>query len=94
MRVSTPYIAILLFATACQDAVGRKDPRNDTVKTRVLSVDTVVIPTPRDYQDLQYEKREVLVAAPGTKSVIFNSAGSKLYAMNLEGMSLYEFDQA
>jgi DNA-binding beta-propeller fold protein YncE len=35
----------------------------------------------------------VLSAAGGTKSVIFNSSGSKLYAMNLEGMSVYEFDQ-
>ena len=24
---------------------------------------------------------------------MFNTAGSKLYAMNLEGMSIYEFDQ-
>ena len=31
---------------------------------------------------------------PGTKSVIFNATGSKLYAMNLEGMSVYEFDQS
>ena len=29
----------------------------------------------------------------GTKSVIFNSKGTKLFAMNLEGMSVYEFDQ-
>lgn len=35
----------------------------------------------------------MLKAAPGTKSVLFNSTGSKLYAMNLEGMSVYEFDQ-
>src|SRR4029077_20820103 len=32
-------------------------------------------------------------AAPGTKSVLFNRDGSKLYAMNLEGMSVNEFDQ-
>ncbi len=43
---------------------------------------------------MEYEKKELLKAAPGTKSVIFNSAGSRLYAMNLEGMSVYEFDQA
>jgi hypothetical protein len=35
-----------------------------------------------------------LLAAPGTKSVIFNASGTKLYAMNLEGMSVYEFEQA
>ncbi len=36
----------------------------------------------------------MLASAPGTKSVIFNSTGTKLYAMNLEGMSVYEFDQS
>ena len=45
------------------------------------------------YTDIEYEKELTLDAAPGTKSVLFNSDGSKLYAMNLEGMSVYEFDQ-
>jgi DNA-binding beta-propeller fold protein YncE len=48
-------------------------------------------PTP--YTSLTYTKTELLKAAPGTKSVLFNSQGSRLYAMNLEGMSIYEFDQ-
>jgi DNA-binding beta-propeller fold protein YncE len=53
-----------------------------------------VIPLPaRAYSELIYEKVELLSSAPGTKSVLFNSNGSKLYAMNLEGMSVYEFDQ-
>ncbi len=46
------------------------------------------------YSQIEYEKTELLRAAPGTKSVLFNSNGSRLYAMNLEGMSVYEFDQA
>lgn len=45
------------------------------------------------YSSLSLVRTEVLAAAPGTKSVLFNSNGSKLYAMNLEGMSIYEFDQ-
>lgn len=48
-------------------------------------------PTP--YSSLTHIKTELLKAAPGTKSVLFNSQGSKLYAMNLEGMSIYEFYQ-
>jgi DNA-binding beta-propeller fold protein YncE len=48
----------------------------------------------RPYGELEYKKKEVLHAAPGTKSVLFNSTGTRLYAMNLEGMSIYEFDQA
>lgn len=46
------------------------------------------------YDSLTLEKIEEINAAPGTKSVLFNSISSKLYAMNLEGMSVYEFDQA
>jgi DNA-binding beta-propeller fold protein YncE len=45
------------------------------------------------YSVITYAKKEILHAAPGTKSVLFNSDGSRLYAMNLEGMSIYEFDQ-
>lgn len=48
---------------------------------------------PRPYSSLTLVKTELLKAAPGTKSVLFNTPGSKLYAMNLEGMSIYEFDQ-
>lgn len=67
----------------------------------VASADTVVpitqqdtMPAPFPYANLVYRKVELLGAAPGTKSVLFNSDGSKLYAMNLEGMSIYEFEQA
>ena len=52
--------------------------------------DTLAIP----YADIEYEKTETLNAAPGTKSVLFNGQGTRLYAMNLEGMSVYEFDQS
>lgn len=45
------------------------------------------------YTELIYEKTEKLAAAPGTKSVLFNSTGSLLYAMNLEGMSIHEIDR-
>jgi DNA-binding beta-propeller fold protein YncE len=47
----------------------------------------------RSYSTLIFEKKETLNSAPGTKSVLFNSSGSRLYAMNLEGMSVYEFDR-
>src|SRR5690606_38984000 len=47
----------------------------------------------KEYNAIVYDTVEVLKAAPGTKSVLFNSMGTRLYAMNLEGMSIYEFDQ-
>ena len=49
--------------------------------------------TGKAYDQIEFEKVEVLNAAPGTKSVLFNSRGTHLYAMNLEGMSIYEFNQ-
>jgi DNA-binding beta-propeller fold protein YncE len=56
--------------------------------------DDTIPPSAMDsYSLIEYEKKELLNAAPGTKSVLFNRGGSKLYAMNLEGMSVYEFDQ-
>src|SRR5436189_1006158 len=64
-------------------AVEEYKPCNDTVPT--------LLPDP--YSVIEYEKKELLSAAPGTKSVLFNRDGSKLYAMNLEGMSVNEFDQ-
>jgi len=45
------------------------------------------------YTNILLDTTEILQSAPGTKSVLFNSDGSRLYAINLEGMSIYEFDQ-
>jgi DNA-binding beta-propeller fold protein YncE len=44
--------------------------------------------------NLIFEKVEQINASWGTKSVLFNTNGTKLYAMNLEGMSVFEFNQA
>ena len=43
---------------------------------------------------LTFERFQLLAAAENIKSVLFNSAGTKLYALNLEGMCIYEFDQS
>jgi DNA-binding beta-propeller fold protein YncE len=97
------FLSILSFAvmsSSCQQTAGTSTTA--TAKTDTVPVAKPVAP-PRDtvperrelkpYTELVYEKTELLAAAPGTKSVLFNSTGSKLYAMNLEGMSVYEFDQ-
>ena len=44
------------------------------------------------YDSIRYLDVKNLAAASGTKSVLFNADGSRLYAMNLEGMSVYEYD--
>lgn len=45
------------------------------------------------YTSLTYSKMERIQAGSGTKSVVFNSEKSRLYSMNLEGMSVYEYDR-
>jgi DNA-binding beta-propeller fold protein YncE len=54
----------------------------DTTETTVL----------KPYSSLSYTGSKVLATASGTKSVLFNTDGSNLYAINLEGMSIYEFE--
>lgn len=62
--------------------------------SQVQSQPTDSLPaTSADYQSLRFVGSRKLHAAPGTKSVLFNGNGSRLYAMNLEGMSIYEFDR-
>lgn len=51
-------------------------------------------PPLKTYTQLRFINEETLHASSGTKSVLFNPKGDKLYALNLEGMSVYEYDQA
>src|SRR5687767_3258876 len=91
-------LGLLITIAGCQ-SVASVNNTPPPAPELVASADTVVIATQTDtlfkpYTSLEYSKVELLQAAPGTKSVLFNTNGSKLYAMNLEGMSVYEFDQA
>lgn len=88
-------ISLFFLSTGCQNSGGTKPVGSDSSGKQPISADTVKpAPVPKAYSAIEYEKKETLSAAGGTKSVIFNSTGTKLYAMNLEGMSVYEFDQA
>ncbi len=94
MQTVLSYIILFFVTAACQSAGSKNQAKTDTLASRSVKKDTV-LPVPlKPYDELKYKDREVLTAAPGTKSVIFNSSGTKLYAMNLEGMSVYEFDQS
>src|SRR4030095_318586 len=95
------YALLICIIAALITAACGNSPGNDTTvlvasASQTITRDTLVIAEPVDkpYSELEYKKKEVLNAASGTKSVVFNSKGSKLYAMNLEGMSVYEFDQS
>lgn len=95
MQTLFTLITIYILATGCKNSGGTPLSHDDSLNRKLIIVDTTpVIPPPKPYSGLEYEKKEILTAAGGTKSVIFNSSGTKLYAMNLEGMSVYEFDQA
>ncbi|MGQ0740227.1 MAG: YncE family protein [Bacteroidota bacterium] len=94
MQTLLKYLSFLSFVTACQSSGSTKTVGDDTLTVTTIRQDTVLPPAPKPYNHLEYQEKEVLAAAPGTKSVIFNSSGSRLYAMNLEGMSVYEFEQS
>jgi len=44
------------------------------------------------YTGLTFDGREEILSSRWTKSVLFNPAGTRLYTMNLEKMSIYEFE--
>lgn len=96
MQILFPFFSFLLLTTGCQESTDKQVSVQVSVEKPLVQDTTApVLPVaPKPYTQLVYEKKEVLKAAPGTKSVLFNTAGTRLYAMNLEGMSVYEFDQA
>ncbi|MCX8020482.1 MAG: YncE family protein [Chitinophagaceae bacterium] len=88
-------IGSVVFSCGNADYSDNTFNKIDTLQNKeIKKVDTDTLPTLKPYTSLEYVKKEILNAAPGTKSVVFNSTGSRLYAMNLEGMSVYEFDRA
>ncbi len=93
MQLLQYLITCLIITVACDRAVANQGKSFEAhSKNNITGLDTTPAVV-QDYSDIIYDKKELLRAAPGTKSVLFNSNGSKLYAMNLEGMSVYEFDQ-
>lgn len=95
MQILFPFFSFLIISSSCQQAPARQTTFQLLADT-LQRVDTLPVKPAalQPYSSLVYEKKEILKAAPGTKSVLFNSAGTRLYAMNLEGMSVYEFEQS
>ncbi len=93
MQALLKYTAILTIAASCQNSGSTEPAETDTFITVKIKDTVPPVPVLKPYSGLEYQKKEVVAAAPGTKSVLFNANGTKLYAMNLEGMSVYEFDQ-
>jgi DNA-binding beta-propeller fold protein YncE len=98
MHFLASILGLAFFGTGCHEMVSsaQSSPEAVIIEPQRIDAPKDTVPAKRaalPYDTISYQKTELLVAAPGTKSVLFNSAGSKLYAMNLEGMSVYEFDQ-
>jgi DNA-binding beta-propeller fold protein YncE len=98
MQFLLSIIFFLTVAYSCDEKSNSKttDPVNQPKIFSQLfkeNADTIIKESAKPYSEIIFEKKELIVSAPGTKSVLFNSDGSKLYAMNLEGMSVYEFDE-
>ena len=88
------YIILVIVISGCEGSANIERPvKNLSYEKKDHHFIKDTTEKPKQYSELIYEKVELLSSAPGTKSVLFNSTGSKLYAMNLEGMSIYEFDQ-
>jgi DNA-binding beta-propeller fold protein YncE len=87
---------LLNTLSACSEAQTGQGSVQVAIKPKTDTITAMARQAPalKPYHNLVMLSSETLQAAPGTKSVLFNGKGSKLYALNLEGMSVYEFDQA
>jgi DNA-binding beta-propeller fold protein YncE len=94
MHLLISALILGIISLGCQSA-GSPTPSIEQQERPAIVKDTVAAAVYlAPYDELEFKKKEVLTAASGTKAVMFNSTGTRLYAMNLEGMSVYEFDQA
>ena len=94
------FICTVFFITAFIKAINKHSNihqliagTTDTIKSTTDNAlqEKQQIDTPVPYK-LIYDSVDSIKSSAGTKSVIFNSKGTRLYAMNLEGLSVYEFD--
>lgn len=89
------FLLLALTSPACRTGTEPADADTTTGPTVLLKAvvkDTVIKPGFPPYDSISYVNVQKLAAAPGTKSVLFTGNGTRLYAMNLEGMSVYEYD--
>jgi DNA-binding beta-propeller fold protein YncE len=88
------YLNVALFFTACNSngqkvEAGMQDSLTNA-QVAATAENKRVLP---DYNNLTFIDKETVNSDAGTKSVIFNFDKSKLFAMNLEGCSVMEFNQ-
>ncbi len=94
-RSFLPTTVVLFFSLliGCSNAPsGESTAQSDTIPA-VRKTDPPLPKPLRPYDSIVFQSKFVIDAGSGTKSVLFNSTMSHLYAMNLEGMSVYEFSR-
>lgn len=80
-----------LISIGCESQT-QPAPANSAERIQTTQIDSTPQFTP--YSGLTFQRQERVIAGPGTKSVIFNQDRTRLYAMNLEAMSVSEFDRS
>lgn len=85
---------VLIWALPVLISTGCESQTQSLPSIPTVQKTTDTVPALVPYSHLAYEKQERMIAGAGTKSVIFNRDRSRLYAMNLEAMSISEFDRA
>ena len=93
------FVCTAFFITAFIKAINKHSDKQQWITGTLDSSKPVIDKKTTNKQpdnntpyNLIYESVDSIKASAGTKSVLFNSNGSRLYAMNLEGLSVYEFD--
>ena len=88
------YFLLTLLLSSCQNVVSSTN--NTTTNDTVVEAPPPVVPsvyTDTSAYTLTYQTVSKLPAGEGTKSVIFSADMSRLYALNLEGLSVFEYSQ-
>ena len=88
MRVLT--LNFLWICLSCQSGEQVKTT-SSTKRNSQNNSHKIITFKPSD--SLTFIEKSILEASSGTKSVVFSKNMNFLYAMNLEGMSVYEFDR-
>jgi hypothetical protein len=74
-------------------SLGNNSPAIETQKSSFLKPPLQDTSLQSGTYSLIFKESRDLPVSIGLKSVLFNSRGTKLYALSLEGMCIYEFDQ-
>lgn len=95
MNLFLSYILCNVLLLNCNSLSNLKSQNLESsqpAKKKIQRVETFKYSN-NPYDSLIFLSTEQLKSGNGTKSVIFNSDMTKMYALNLEGMSIYEYSQ-